>query len=92
MEIIRRIQTEDLRNNILEYLVYPQPYLDFFSKYYIYEKSKIINLNNIGASGIDVFNLYEKEFEVIIYDDLREVVHLYYDTFSNLYIIQIYLL
>ena len=78
----------DLKENILEYLVYPQPYLCLKTKQDIYEKAKLLNLKLVFLD-LNVEYMSKKHFEIIVYRYSKEIIHFDYggeDT-SMLYLI-----
>ena len=81
MEIFKKIFIERIQNKILEYVVYPQPYLNEVSKLEIFNEAKRRNLKNCKIFCINPWIcLLQDSFNIIIYDDLHQIVNIDFPT------------
>lgn len=87
--IKKKIKCPYILRNILEYLVYPQPFLNENTKEEIYQKSKRMILKKCFIRNIDSLDKYD--IEVVVYKDLYKIVDIgYTDSFDAPWILHIY--
>jgi len=87
--IKKKIKCPYILQNILEYLVYPQPFLNENTKEEIYEKSKRMILKKCFIRNIDSLDKYD--IEVVVYKDFCKIVDIgYTNTFDAPWILHIY--
>ena len=76
--IKKKIKCPYLMQNITNFLVYPQPFLDIKTKQEIYDKSKTIILKKCFVKDIDT--LHNCDIEVVVYKEFHKIVDI---NFSN---------
>ena len=64
--------------NILEYLIYPQPFLNEKTKGEIFEKSKMMILKKCFVKNIDSLDNYD--IEVVVYKEFHKIVDIDYSS------------
>ena len=60
----------DLKKNILEFIVYPQPYMTSDFKIELFKKSKEFILKKCGMANLGIYD----NIEIMIYNDMSSVV------------------